>query len=192
MALTNVAAARRLGFKLENEDIADPDTGATAIAMSKIGTRTLYLSFPSGTLNLDGASVANATDGVFVYALLPDANAGDLYFAFAIPVEWESGDMVVTVYWYTSAVTGNVKYTLDTASKTTGETTASADTQSVITAVPTVANQVTVSSLTPSNSIYAAGDIVGMKLRRDPTDAADTAGADVKVLCIVVSFTGRG
>lgn len=189
MSITNSSAARRAGFKLNNKSV-HPDA---AIDMSKIGCRTLRLGLPAPAWVGIGTSVALAEDGVFPVFLLPDANSGNLYGSFKLPAEWVSGtDLVVNIYWKTSDISGDVEFSVALASITTGEATTATDTQVVATTVNATANKLNKSSVTFAAALFAAGDIVGINILRNPADAQDTLGSDINFVYAEVEFTGRG
>lgn len=189
MSITNSSAARRAGFKINNKSVSDE----AAISMAKIGTRTLRFPLPSCIWVMSGTSVAIGEDGIFPVITLPNANSGNLYTSFRLLAEWVSGnDISINIYWKSSGVSGNVKFTVALASKTVGETTASSNTQTVTTAAQTTAGKVQKSTVTFSNSLFAAGDIIGINILRDPTDVDDTLTSDISFIGAEAEYTGRG
>lgn len=189
MTIANSSAARRAGFKVNDRAIAD----AAAIDMAKIGTRTLRVALPATIFYGSGTSVAIGEDGIFPVFTLPDANSGVLYTSLRLPAEWvASNNVTIDMYWKSSDTTGNVKFSVALAAKVAGETTAASDTQTVTTTVNETANKVNKSSVTFAGSVFAAGDVIGIAITRDPADAADTLGADIKFVGADLNFTGRG
>jgi hypothetical protein len=189
MAITNVSSARRAGYKITSESVHN----SANIASTKLGTRTLTLPMPTPAHSTTGAGTTKSTSGMFVVIPLPNANSGGLFGAFQLPCEWVAAtDVKVSIYWYSAGITGNVKFTVYCAPKVAGESTASADTQTVITAAPTTANMIKKSQVSFSNTLFAANDWVGYEVYRDPTDGSDTLASDVYILNVVIEFTGRG
>lgn len=189
MSIANSSAARRAGFKINDRSVAD----SAAISMAKIGTRTLRVGLPATIFHGSGTSVDIDDDGIFPVFVLPDANTGVLYTSFRLPAEWvASNDVTVDIYWKTSDVTGNVKFSVALAAKIAGETNAASDTQTVTTTVNATASKVNKSSVSFAGSLLAAGDLIGISITRDPADAADTLGSDINFIGADFNFTGRG
>lgn len=188
MSITNSSSARRAGFKVNDKAIKED----AAIAMSKIGCRTLYIALPPSAFHLAGTSVAVATDGVFPVITLPDANAGNLYTSVRLPAQYDSGTMTLSIYWKCTPVAGNVKFTVDVAGKADNASAALEETLTVTTAAATTAGQINRSQVTMTASNFTAGDLIGIKITRDPTDAADTLGANISFISAVIEYTGRG
>ena len=182
---TDICPARKSGYTIGNADV----DSAAAIAVTKIGTRTLYLSFPPQSMQNTG-TVSNS--GVFPTVCFDDATQRYSRLAFALPAEYSSGAISVDIYWITAATTGDAKFTVDIKSTTTGGTTASENQQTIATTTDATANEINKSTVSFAASLLASGDIVGIQITRDGTDAADTIGADLYVLLVVVSYTGRG
>lgn len=189
MSISSSSSARRAGFKVNDKTVKD----LAAIDMAKIGCRTLYVALPPQAFHFAGTSVAITADNLGNTILLPDANSGDLYTSFRLPAEWVSGgNVVIDIYWKSAAITGNVKFTGELASKATGGTTALEETQTVIQAAQTTAGQINKAQLTFAAADFTAGDLVGLHLKRDGTDVSDTLGADVEFVGAAAEFTGRG
>lgn len=188
MSISSSSSARRAGFKVNDKAIKD----LAAIAMTKIGCRTLYVALPAQAWHLAGTTVQIETDGIFNVINFPEANVGGIYTSFRLPAEWDSGTVVVSIYWKTTAVTGNARFAGDLASKAVGGTTALEESQTVVTAVNATAGQINKSQMTFLAADFTAGDLVGLNVSRDPANIADTMGGDIKIVGVVVEFTGRG
>ena len=190
MTAANQSSALKTGFKVGNKAIARK----AAIAMTKFGTRILELALGPGLFSLSGSSVANAEDGIFEAVTLPDANTGNMRTSFELPAEWDSTPTSPTfeIYWKSSTTTGDAKFTIEIASKTTSEAIAVTQTLTVTTTVDSVANKINKSTVTFTGSNIAAGDLIGINIKRDPADGSDTLSADVKVLGCIFKFTGVG
>ena len=189
MTIANSSAARRAGFRLNNKSVAD----AAAIDMAKIGTRTLRVPLPAQAFVGSGTSVAISADGIFNVFLLPNANTGSLYTAHRLPAEWVStSNVTLNIYWKSTGITGDCKFSVELASVIVGETLALDDTQTVTTTVETTADKVSKSSVTFAAALFAAADVLGIRITRDPADAADTLASDVEVVGAELEFTGRG
>ena len=188
MSITNSSAARRAGFRLNDAAIADD----AAIAMTKIGTRTLRIPLPAQAWVGSGSSVAIAADGVFNAFTLPNANTGELFTSVRLPAEWDSGDITLNIYWKSAGVSGDVKFSVELASVVVGETLALDDTQTGTTTVDATANKLNLSSVTFAAALLASGDLLGIHITRDPADGSDTLASDVSFVGAEVEFTGRG
>ena len=189
MTISNNSSARKAGFRATNAGIE----AAAAITMTKIGTRTLKMAFNPTDFTLSGASVAASADGIFSVVLFPNANTGTMIITSRLAAEWKSGtDLIASVYWKSSGISGNMKLSIQLGAKADAESTASSNTQTVTTAAATTANKLVKSQVTFSNSLLAAGDWLGLSISRDPTDAADTLASDIYIACVVMEFTGRG
>lgn len=189
MTIANNSSARRAGFRATNRGIEEFAT----ITMTKFGTRTLYFPLSPNSFHLNGSGVINSADGIFSVITLPDANIGNMYTSFRLPAEWESGtDIIVSIYWKTSATSGAAKFTVQIGAKADGESTASSNTQNITTSASSTANKLNKSQVTFANSLFSASDWIGLFISRDPADAADTLAADLKIAGIVVEFIGRG
>ncbi len=186
--LRNNSAIGKTGFKFEDNDFADD----AAIAITKLGTRTLKVPLPIADAYLTGTSAVFAVDGVHVAALFPNANSANAYFSFPLPANYDSGQFTIDIYWKSTGITGNAKLQALVALKADGDTTASEGTFTVTDAVPTTAEQIKKSTITVTGLVYTAGDLVGLNILRDPTDVADTLASDLKIIAVVVNYTGRG
>ena len=190
MTAANESSALRTGFKIGNKAI---DKNA-ALAMSKFGTRTLELALGSGLFSLNGSSVANAEDGILEAVTMPDANTGNMRVAFELPAEWDSTptDVIVEIYWKATVTTGDAKFTGEMGMKASGEDVAVTETQTVVTTTNTTADKINKSLMTFTGSNFAAGDLIGLNIKRDPADASDTLATDLKILGVIIKFTGIG
>jgi hypothetical protein len=168
-------------------DCIDPNA---AIAATKIGTRTLYLSFPPYLWCLSGTSVVVSADGICPVVLFPDANTGIMYITTRLPTEWVSADVTFTILWKTTAITGNAKFTVDIGVKGAGGDTSSTTSGTVTTAAETTANKIQKSQVTIAAAIFN-NDWLGIKLSRDPADGADTLATNLYIVGFYVEFTGR-
>ena len=87
----SIAAYRQAGDTIDDADV---DENAD-IEISKLGTRTLLRSIPATMFQRSGAGCVLTNNGVYGGVIMPDANDATLYIAFALPDEWESGDIVI-------------------------------------------------------------------------------------------------
>lgn len=180
MSFTAICTSRIAGFKIANADIDDN----AAIALSKLGTRTKKIK-----LSFDYFDGTTAFDGVFPEYLFAHAAQKTGYVSFPFPTDYASGDVIVNVYWKTAGSTGNVKITADIKSTPTTGSTASEDTQNDTDASATT---ITKSTFTFAAALFAAGDIVGLAITRDSSDAADTNTDDVEMVAVELEYTARG
>lgn len=187
MALT-IAPWRQNGYKLTDEDISDD----AEIEISKLGTRTIRDFLAALEATLVGSGVIGAARGDFAGAVLPNANSGSLYWNWNVPDEWVSGnDITFRIFWGSGSTGGDVKFTMTLRSTAADGDTASEVSGTVTTTAPT-AGKLKASTITIAAANFAAGDIVGIKLTRDPADAADTLAADIECYGVDAEFTGRG
>lgn len=187
MSITNSSSARRAGFKVNNASIKK----AAAIAMAKMGTRTLRVALPCQAWHLANNASFEAKE-IFTVISMSDAGVDDIYVSFRLPAEYDSGDLTVVILWSSVSVTGAAKFSVDFASKAASATTASENTQTVTTTVSATANKINESAVVFASSLITAGDLVGIHINRTPADAADTLGAEATISGIFVEFTGRG
>lgn len=189
MSITNSSSARRAGFKVNNAAIKD----AAAIAMSKMGVRTLYVPLTPQCFYLSGTSVAILADGIFPVILFPDANAATIATSIRLPAEWDSGTITISIYWKTTAIAGNVYLNAQIKSTAAaGTTTPAEENLLVATAAATTASQLNKSQITFLAADFTAGDLMGIVIARDPANVLDTLSADIYFVAAVLEFTGRG
>ena len=184
----SIAAYRQAGDQIEDDDV-HPNAN---IQISKLGTRTLYLSIPATLFQRSGSGVALVTSGVFGGVTLPNANTGNLYASVPLPDEYDSGTITLRVFWKTAATAGNLKLNANLASvaKDGALTVEEAETATV--AANGTTNLLNEATFTFTASDFEAGDIVGVNLNRDPADVADTLASDVMIIEATLEFTGRG
>lgn len=188
MTISNSSSARRAGFKVNDATILD----VAAISMAKIGCRTLYVPLPIAVFHAAGAGYSATTYGLFNVAACADAGATNLYTSFRLPAEWDSGGCTLTIYWKTTAITGNAIFVVDLASKAVGGTTALEETVSITVAAQTTAQKINIAQAVFASSDFAAGDLIGIKITRDGTAVGDTVAASVEIIGCAFEFTGRG
>ena len=187
MPLTNISAYRLAGYSFTDNDF---DSNAE-IEKSKLGTRTLYRTFPATSMVTDATKTSQ---GVFSGLLMPDASTKKIYFVFQVPKEYVSGNITAQYIWSTAATTGALRLTVTYEGRVVGESLASALSSSASdtdTAKGTtlLLNQGT---FTLNSANFAANDYVSIIITRDPTDALDTIAADIIFYAISLEFTGRG
>lgn len=189
MAVTNVSAARRAGFKLTNRGI---EKGA-GIEGSKLGTRTLFFSQPVGGGELTGAGVVLTDDGIGHNVTFPDANQGIFRFSTRLPTEYVVGaDIIVSIYWKTAATSGTIHLDIDIAAKAGSENTASSNQQVAEPSAVTTANKLIKTQVTFAGALFAQSDWIGLQVVREPTDGDDDLGADIQLVGVTMEFTGQG
>ena len=191
MALTGRAAYRIAGHQFADEDF---DKNAN-IETSKLGTRTLYYTIPATAFHLSGTSVAKTFSGVFGGVTLPDANAGAMYIAIPVPAEYDSGNVVLRIYWNSVSIAGNLKLTSEIKPVSEGDTTAVGATDTATSAangVTTVTATMTITIAAADFRTTALEEMIGLKISRNPADGSDTLSADAIIFAVSLEFTGRG
>lgn len=188
MALTTGSGARIAGNLIADEDVSEHAN----IEIKKIGTRTIIRSFTANEFMTSGAGNVSF-EGVFPSRLLLDTQTGSMYKSFMLPDEWvSSSNITFDIYWTAAPIAGAAKFSVLIQSCPTNTVIATEDTQTVTTTVNGTTGRINKSSVTFAASVFTAGDVVGVQISRDPADANDTLGATLEVLCVVMSFTGRG
>lgn len=185
----SIAAYIQSGDLIEDIDVDDN----ADIAISKLATRTLYLSLPASLAAKSGTSVANTIVGLFGGVLMPDANTGILYWSVPLPDEYDSGTITLRIWWTTAATANNAKFSVALSSRAAGQDySTTEETQTVTDAANGSASTLNVATVTFLAADFTAGDIIGIQLTRNPADAADTLGANLTIHAIDLEYTGRG
>ena len=188
MAL-GISAYRQAGDQIEDADVDDN----ADIEIAKLSTRTLIFSFPAPLFQKSGTSVINSFLGVYGAVVLPDANDGDIYVSFPLPDEWVAGgNITVRIWWLTAATAGNIKFFGKIMSTTIDGVPTNEEISTVVDTANGTTNLINDATISFAAADFTAGDIIGFNLNRTPADAADTLGADAKILAIDFEFTGRG
>lgn len=184
----SIAAYRQAGDYIEDADVSDNANIETA----KLGTRTLYRSLPATIFQRSGTGVSLTTSGVFGGVTLPDANAGSLFASFPLPDEYVSGAITIRIFWNTTATSGAAKFFADVKSTSQDGSLTSEETDSVVDTANGTASRINDATIDLDAADFTAGDIIGLKIYRDPSDGSDTLGADLVVFEVTLEFTGRG
>ena len=184
----SIAAYRQAGDTIEDADI-DEDAG---IEISKLATRTLYVSIPAPALMRSGAGVASGAEGVYGTVTLPDANTGILYGFFPLPDEWDSGTITCRIWWNTPATANDVKFSIALKSTTVDGTTTAEETLTVTDTADATGDDINNATVSFAAADFTKGDFIGFSLTRDPSDVADTLGASAKIFAVDFEYTGRG
>ena len=185
----SIAAYSQAGDLIEDDDV---DENAE-IEIAKLGTRTLIFSFPAPLFQKSGAGCVSGFLGVYGGAVMPDANATNLFISFPVPDEWVSGgNITVRVWWKTAATAGNVKFSGLLKSATIDGTTAVEETVTATDAANGTTNLINDTTMAFAAADFTIGDVIGFNLNRTPTDAADTIASDTLVFAVDFEFTGRG
>ncbi len=153
---------------------------------------------PTSLWDLPASAAAVATDvtGTNVHKAVlsfTDSGLSSAEITRRLPSDW-TGALDITLIWYSSATTGNCKWSVSTGFGNTDGTAvddvAYNAAQTVVTASPAVANKVTSSTITTLTTTGSAvGGLIHLKISRDGTDVADTLGT--AALLIGVEFTYR-
>jgi hypothetical protein len=186
MDYKSVDTACLLGYLIQNNCIH----ANAAIAMSKLGTWTNRKDLGLG----DYSDATIGLDGVFPTALFHDAGTKSIYKSLPLPKDYDSGDLKAVIVWKTAAIVNDAKFQLSGRSSPADGSagTASEFTGNVVTTAHGVANRYIKSEITILEANVAAGDQVGLRLYRDPADAADDLATDLYVLNTYLEYTARG
>lgn len=186
MTLKDVTGWGLNGFLIADEDVSENAN----IQRSKLATRTAYISIQpsSGVLS----TATKSTDGAFSTIVMPDSGTSSAAFSFRIPDDYASGNLTVDIFWKTAATTNDAKFFVYFGSAGSGNSTAIDDTQTVVDTAAGTTNLINTASVTISSSMFAAGNIAGLILERQPADGSDTLATDLEVILIRISYTARG
>lgn len=141
----------------------------------------------------------NIQKGVLAFA---DTSGGfSAQTTMTLPVDWTTtGGVDVTLYWTTTATTGNAKWTVqfvctDVAASATDDPafpTSGAGFNTVTTAAPGTASRVQTSTITgatvPASCVTATRELLHIRLFRDGNDAADTIAATANLIVMELTF----
>jgi len=162
----------------------------TAICSNAVAWSNWDLNTPA-TDSPNYVCVGGFSNGPVGYLEYGDGSNQYGYNRLKLPIDW-TGAIDLTVAWFTSATTGNVRFGLQTACIAVGESLDAAwnTAQYVTDAAQGVTirhNTLTFSSVTTTGC--AAGEMFKFRLLREPGDAADTIAASAAVT--EVTFTIR-
>jgi hypothetical protein len=195
MPLTGITAYRIAGYAIDDEDF---DENANLSELST-ASRTLRINLPVPSLIPSGAGVSLTSNGVFPGYILPNANTGYLYFSIPLPTEYELLiGATLRILWNSAGTAGNLKITSDICTSHYFGDTASTETVSATQAATGTANLLSEMTFAFNASNFGLhsynpmDEIIGIKIKRDPADGADTLASDVRILAITFEFTGRG
>lgn len=183
----DIAAWKQAGNLISDEDVDDN----ADIESSKIATRTLQIFLPARAGRATGTTGAT-NNGVFGGVIMPNSASSSIHWAMRIPAEYDSGDVTFKICLVRAgAGAGNIKFTLNIKSASVGDSLASGASGTATSAAPPTA-AIKEMSVVMTAANFTAGEIVFVKLFRDPADAADTLAEDLIALGVSVEFTGRG
>ncbi|MGE0724206.1 MAG: hypothetical protein AB7O45_07515 [Alphaproteobacteria bacterium] len=162
---------------------------------------TAYLDLDLGAALADvtapaGAEVINDT-GVTRLRWLFDGTADEfIHWQFRMPGDYASAPVLKLLFAMASATTGNIVAQAQVMAVTPGDA-AAVDTGSLdsanassATAVPATAGHMKEVSITLTNAdSLAAGDLVDLKVGRDPDNASDTASGDLELYAATLEYT---
>jgi hypothetical protein len=145
----------------------------------------------SGAASAACVTGTNIQKGVLDFA---DSGANSAQITLDVPSDWTSSSQVdVTVYWTTSATSGNCKWSVATAFTATNA--AETDDPSfntastATTAAPGTANRVQTSTITNVTATgIGASKLMHLKITRDGTDGSDTIGATARLIGVAVTY----
>lgn len=133
----------------------------------------------TGSSNTPTFNCHEGSNTVYTTQEFSDGGTAWMQRIVPLPSDW-TGTLAMKIFWQTSATSGNVVWQVSTKCYADGETTDSAfnSAQTVTDAAKAGASQLNVatfSSLTTTGC--AAGEMLFLKILRDPTNGSDTIGA---------------
>lgn len=174
-----------------------PDADIT-IGPTVIGLQDLWVmagAFTSATTNPVTFTSAESTTNKlnYHYMLYPDSAVGNAWIQWQPPRNYNNGTVKVKVYWTATSGTGDVKFFVAAVAVSNDDALdAALGTAQTVTDTLITANDLHQTAFTSSITIAgtpADEDIIFLRVRRDPTDVADTIGADVRILGIGIEYT---
>lgn len=141
-------------------------------------------SYTATPWQTDGASFPTdacvlGTNVVTAEQQFSDGSTQQLFTAFSLPSDW-TGDLDLRVFWRSSATSGNVVWQVQTACTADGETVDPAwnTAQTITDATQGTANRFNTAALsTLTTTGCSAGEMLWLRIIRDPSHASDTLGA---------------
>ena len=160
-----------------------PTAGGTAAAPSSIWN--LPASNPAVAVVTAGT---NTIQGTLDFA--DGANAISAQIDFWLPSDW-SGNIDARFLWFSSTTSGNVVWQIATSCVADGETNDPAfNTASTVTnATKGTANQLNTASITSITTTgCAAGELMHIKVTRDPAHASDTMAGTARLVGVELTY----
>jgi len=140
-----------------------------------------------------GGAEQKQTDGTnfSYYTLNFDKDTEEnAFWELCLPDDYDGGTILVSIWWKSSATTGNVIFKVQVLGREEGETLDSAlgSAQSVTDTTPATAGNLAVCAHAAFSPGWSAGDYVVIKLARDATNGSDTLAVDAEVIMVVVEY----
>lgn len=148
------------------------------------GTATSVWSTSSGGAGSPNDTCDIGTNVVFGDLAYLDSGTQSAQFWIQLPADWTS-TIDLTITWYTTATTGNVRFELSTACASVGDTLDPSwnTAQALVDAAQGVAGRMnTVSQTGVTTTGCVAGDLMFVRILRDPANAGDTIAATADVV----------
>lgn len=136
------------------------------------------------------ASCVFGSNGVLAVSTFPDGATKYIYKDFRLPSDW-AGVIDLSIFWRTTATTGNVVWQLQTSCTADGESVDPAvnTVQTTTDATQGVASRFNTATLsTVTTTGCAAGEMLHLRFFRDPTHASDTIAADADFIGIEFKY----
>jgi len=179
--------------RISGAKAADSDVDASAgINPLKVEKHSLFLNWSPSTVQIvSGSPVANIVS-VFSGWKLPDAAASSIAFNLISPrTEISPGDRATLWIWmYQTAASGMVRLVVDIRPVIEGSLSVTSALQRAVAFSP---NQSTLSlgKIDFPPAIFSNGQIIGIKISRDPANALDTIAADLTIFNCSLEVQGR-
>lgn len=187
MAFTGICTSRIAGFKIADEDI---DAQAN-INPNKLGLRQKYVSFNPAEVYTNGTVIQ---DGPFPAIEFDNTNVRYLQLGFALPGDYASDtEAALDIFWKSISTSGNVRFAVELASVGEGSPSTSPELiDAIVDAAAPVSNQINKATLNLAAGLFAANDIVGIKITRDPANSLDTLENAIQILVVRFVYYARG
>ena len=183
MSFANWCPAIKAGYKILGTDVDD----AANIEKSQLKGETKRISVP-----LTQGTGTDSNEGMFPTWSLDESTQKYARGSIWLPTDYVSGNIKVYIAFVTAATSGDVKITVNLKSTPEGGTTAVENSQSVTVTVPATGGNIEFTDVTFASTLFAAGDIIGIEVTRDGSDAADTCASDIEIVKMVgFEYTGR-
>jgi hypothetical protein len=173
-------------------------TDAGQIAYNSTGRplRTMVLT-ASGAITASGNATQTLSGTNFKYYTVDfaDGSTQDAYWQFVVPDSFDASggtNVAVTIYWMSSATSGNCRWSIAMDGKPTGTTTTfdsalqTAETANF--ATNSTANALAAATDSSVASGWADGELAVMKISRVGGDAGDTINTTAKLVAVKIEY----
>ena len=126
-----------------------------------------------------------------------DASSDESYSTvFYVPEDWNDAAVTCTIYYCTSATSGNTRFDINTSpfaeneDLAVGHTNTDPLTDTLVSATAYDLNAATATTIA-ANSEWAAGDLIVLNINRDADNTLDTTAADVFLIGVKITYTAN-